>query len=47
MGIIETSIREAKDKREELIYWAEVLGFELNEMLDEMPQLREIIKQPQ
>ena len=44
MGIIETSIREAKDKREELLYWAEVLGFELNEMLDEMPQLREIIE---
>lgn len=44
MGIVETSIREAKDKREELIYWAEVLGFELNEMLDEMPQLREIIE---
>lgn len=44
MGIVETSISEASNKRDELLFWAEALGFEVNELLDEMPQTREIIE---
>lgn len=44
MGIIETSVKEASNKLEELLFWANALGFEVNELLDEMPQIREIIE---
>ena len=44
MGIVETSIKESSNKRDELLFWAGVLGFEVNELLNEMPQLREIIE---
>ena len=44
MGIVETSIKEASNKRDELLFWANALGFEVNEMLDEMPQIGEIIE---
>ena len=44
MGIVETSIKEASNKREELLFWADALGFEVNELLAEMPQIIEIIE---
>lgn len=44
MGIVEASIAEASNKRDELLFWADALGFEVNELLDEMPQIREIIE---
>ena len=44
MGIVEASIKEASNKLEELLFWAEALGFEVNELLDEIPQIREIIE---
>ena len=44
MGIVETSIKEARNKRDELLFWANALGLEVNELLEEMPQLREIIE---
>ena len=44
MGVVETSIKDSSNKRDELLFWAKALGFEVNELLDEMPQLREAIE---
>ena len=38
MGIVQTALLDATDKASELKYWAELLGMEINELVEELGQ---------
>lgn len=45
MGIVETSIMESPTPRKELLRWCDLLGMELNDLIEEAPQLAKYLEE--
>jgi arsenate reductase-like glutaredoxin family protein len=43
MGIVETAVETSPTPRKELLRWCELLGVEVNQLLDEAPQLEKYL----